>query len=79
MKYQREDGVQLSFQLNLPPNYVEGKRVPTVLYAYPLEYSGASEAGQISGSDKRFMRIYGPSHLFSCYRGMQFWIRLQCQ
>jgi dipeptidyl aminopeptidase/acylaminoacyl peptidase len=69
VKYQREDGVQLSFQLNLPPNYVEGKRVPTVLYAYPLEYSGASEAGQISGSDKRFMRIYGPSHLFFLLQG----------
>ncbi|MFZ1455560.1 MAG: prolyl oligopeptidase family serine peptidase, partial [Saprospiraceae bacterium] len=69
VKYQRDDGVQLSFQLNLPPNYVEGKRVPTVLYAYPLEYSGASEAGQISGSDKRFMRIYGPSHLFFLLQG----------
>jgi dipeptidyl aminopeptidase/acylaminoacyl peptidase len=69
VKYQRDDGVQLSFQLNLPPNYVEGQRVPTVLYAYPLEYSGASEAGQVSGSDKRFMRIYGPSHMFFLLQG----------
>lgn len=69
VKYQREDGVQLSFQLNLPPNYVEGKPLPTVLYAYPLEYSGANEAGQVSGSDKRFMRIYGPSHMFFLLQG----------
>jgi dipeptidyl aminopeptidase/acylaminoacyl peptidase len=69
VKYQRADGVQLSFQLNLPPNYVEGKPLPTVLYAYPLEYSGASEAGQVSGSDKRFMRIYGPSHMFFLLQG----------
>ncbi|MGE5355428.1 MAG: alpha/beta hydrolase family protein [Deltaproteobacteria bacterium] len=69
VKYQREDGVQLSFQLNLPPDYVEGKPLPTVLYAYPLEYSGAKEAGQVSGSDKRFMRIGGPSHMFFLLRG----------
>ena len=69
VRYEREDGVQLSFQLNLPPDYVEGKALPTVLYAYPLEYSGANVAGQVSGSDKRFMRIYGASHLFFLLNG----------
>jgi dipeptidyl aminopeptidase/acylaminoacyl peptidase len=69
IKYEREDGVQLSFQLNLPPDYVEGKPLPTVLYAYPLEYSGANVAGQVSGSDKRFMRIQGPSHMFFLLNG----------
>ncbi|MBK7094920.1 MAG: S9 family peptidase [Saprospiraceae bacterium] len=69
VRYEREDGVQLSFQLNLPPDYVEGKPLPTVLYAYPLEYSGANVAGQVSGSDKRFMRIQGASHLFFLLNG----------
>lgn len=69
VKYEREDGVPLSFQLLLPPGYKEGTPLPTVVYAYPLEYSGASVAGQVRGSAQRFMRIYGPSHLFFLLRG----------
>ena len=69
VRYEREDGVPLSFNLHLPPDYIEGTQLPTVLYAYPLEYSGASIAGQVRGSDKRFMRIYGPSHLYFLLRG----------
>lgn len=67
--YERNDGVQLSFQLNLPPNYKEGEAMPTVLYAYPQEYSGAKVAGQVRGSDKRFMRIWGASHLYFLLNG----------
>jgi len=69
VRYEREDGVPLSFHLHLPPGYEEGTRLPTVLYAYPLEYSGASIAGQVRGSAQRFMRIYGPSHLYFLLRG----------
>ncbi|MEM8680675.1 MAG: S9 family peptidase, partial [Planctomycetota bacterium] len=46
VRYEREDGVPLSFQLHLPPGYQEGTRLPTVLYAYPLEYSDPATAGQ---------------------------------
>ena len=46
VRYEREDGVPLSFELLLPPGYEEGTPMPTVLYAYPLEYSGAATAGQ---------------------------------
>jgi len=67
--YEREDGVPLSFHLYLPPGYEEGTRLPTVLYAYPLEYSGAGVAGQVSGSTERFTRFYGPTHLFFLLRG----------
>ncbi len=69
VRYERADGVPLSFELLLPPGYEEGTRLPTVLYAYPLEYSGMATAGQVSGSSQRFMRIYGPSHLFFLLRG----------
>jgi dipeptidyl aminopeptidase/acylaminoacyl peptidase len=69
VRYQRQDGIPLSFQLLLPPGYRKGERLPTVLYAYPLEYSGAATAGQVSGSAQRFMRFYGPSHLFFLLRG----------
>jgi dipeptidyl aminopeptidase/acylaminoacyl peptidase len=69
VRYEREDGVPLSFQLHLPPGYEEGTPLPTVLYAYPLEYSGASTAGQVRGSAQRFSRFYGASHLFFLLRG----------
>ena len=69
VRYERADGVPLSFQLLRPPGYQEGTRLPTVLYAYPLEYSGAEIAGQVRGSTQRFMRLYGASHLFFLLSG----------
>ena len=69
VRYEREDGVPLSFELLLPPGYEEGTPLPTVLYAYPLEYSGLATAGQVRGSTQRFMRIWGPSHLYFLLRG----------
>ncbi|MFZ4544747.1 MAG: alpha/beta hydrolase family protein [Saprospiraceae bacterium] len=69
VRYQRKDSVELSFQLLLPPDYKEGTRLPTVVYAYPQEYSGAKTAGQVRGSSNRFMRIFGASHLYFLMRG----------
>jgi dipeptidyl aminopeptidase/acylaminoacyl peptidase len=69
VRYEREDGIPLSFHLHLPPGYEEGTSLPTVLYAYPLEYSGATTAGQVSGSAQRFMHLYGPSHFYFLLRG----------
>lgn len=69
VRYERNDSVPLSFQLLLPPDYEEGTPLPTVVYAYPLEYSGASTAGQVRGSAQRFMRLYGPSHLYFLLQG----------
>jgi dipeptidyl aminopeptidase/acylaminoacyl peptidase len=69
VRYEREDGVPLSFELLLPLGYEEGTALPTVVYAYPLEYSGTTTAGQVRGSAQRFMRIYGPSHLYFLLRG----------
>lgn len=67
--YQRADGVQLSFHLYLPPGYQEGTPLPTVVDAYPREYSDATTAGQVRGSAQRFMRIYGASHLYFLLQG----------
>ena len=58
VKYKRADGVDLSFTLYTPPGYVEGTRVPTILYAYPLDYADASKAGQVSGSQATFTRLH---------------------
>lgn len=69
VQYQREDGVPLNFELLLPPGYKEGEQLPTVVYAYPLEYSGSDVAGQVRGSANKFMRIYGPSHYYFLLRG----------
>ena len=55
--YKRADGVDLSFTLYTPPGYKEGTRVPTILYAYPLDYADPSKAGQISGSQYTFTRL----------------------
>jgi len=58
VKYKRADGLDLSFTLYTPPGYQEGTRVPTILYAYPLDYAEASTAGQVSGSQQTFTRLY---------------------
>jgi dipeptidyl aminopeptidase/acylaminoacyl peptidase len=56
-KYKRADGLDLSFTLYTPPGYKEGTRVPTILYAYPLDYADASKAGQVTGSQETFTRL----------------------
>jgi len=57
VKYKRKDGTELSFTLITPPDYKEGTRVPAILYAYPLDYANASQAGQVTGSQQMFERI----------------------
>jgi dipeptidyl aminopeptidase/acylaminoacyl peptidase len=61
--------VQLSFTLYLPPDYKEGTRLPTVVWAYPREYNDAETAGQIASSTARFTTITGPSELFYVLAG----------
>ena len=67
--YKRADGVDLSFTLYLPPGYKKGTRLPTVVWAYPLEFTDNSTAGQVSGSTNRFTQISGYSHLFFLLEG----------
>lgn len=67
--YKRADGVPLSFMLYLPPGYKPGTRLPTVLWAYPLDYAEQSVAGQIEGSSKLFTTIRGSSELFFLLEG----------
>ena len=69
VKYDRPDGVHLSFTLYLPPGYKEGTRLPTVVWAYPLEYTDAATAGQVTGSANRFATLFGPSELFFLLEG----------
>ena len=56
--YKRADGLDLSFTLFTPPDYKEGTRVPTILYAYPLDYADPKMAGQVVGSQETFTQLY---------------------
>jgi len=67
--YKRADGVDLSFTLYLPPGYKKGSRLPTVVWAYPLEFTDNLTAGQVNGSTNRFTQINGYSHLFFLLEG----------
>lgn len=69
IKYNRPDGVPLSGTLFLPPNYNEGTRLPLLIWAYPLEYSDASTAGQVRGSTNTFTFFRGASQLFYVTQG----------
>jgi dipeptidyl aminopeptidase/acylaminoacyl peptidase len=67
--YKRADGVQCSFTLYLPPNYKEGTRLPTVVWAYPIEFTDPTTAGQVTGSTQKATSIGGSSHLFFLMEG----------
>src|SRR5262249_33359282 len=67
--YKRADGVQCSFTLYLPPGYKEGTRLPTGLWAYPLEFNDASTACQVAGATQRATQSSGMSHLFFLMEG----------
>lgn len=67
--YRRADGVPLSFTLYLPPDFQEGQRLPTLVWAYPREFGDAATAGQVTGSPHRFTTIAGISHLFFALHG----------
>ncbi len=67
--YERQDGTPLSFTLYTPPGYEPGTPLPTIVYAYPREFSDPETAGQVRGSEKTFTRFWGASHLFLLLHG----------
>jgi dipeptidyl aminopeptidase/acylaminoacyl peptidase len=67
--YERPDGVKLSFTLCLPPGYKEGTRLPTILYAYPLNYTEAGAAGQVTAAPQKFTTVTGPRAIFLALQG----------
>ena len=69
LKYERADGVPLSGTLYLPPGHRDGDRAPCLVWAYPLEYSQASDAGQVRATPNRYLRLAGSSHLFLLLAG----------
>jgi dipeptidyl aminopeptidase/acylaminoacyl peptidase len=51
VNYKRKDGVDLSFTLYLPADYKPGTRLPTLIWAYPYEFSDAATASQVTGHE----------------------------
>jgi dipeptidyl aminopeptidase/acylaminoacyl peptidase len=58
LHYKRADGVDLTANLYLPPNYkkTDGP-LPTLMEAYPVEFKDKANAGQVSGSPYTFTRL----------------------
>ncbi|MEC9048841.1 MAG: prolyl oligopeptidase family serine peptidase [Planctomycetota bacterium] len=69
VRYEREDGVPMNGTLYLPPSYKDGDKLPCLLWAYPREYTKASDAGQVRATPNRYLRMRGSSHLFMLLRG----------
>ncbi|NCT83258.1 MAG: S9 family peptidase [Comamonadaceae bacterium] len=69
VKFKRADGVELSFWLYLPPDHQPGERRPTLVWAYPLEFTDASTAGQVNGSGSRFVQLAGTSPVMMALDG----------
>lgn len=54
IKYNREDGLELSGTLYLPTNYIKGKKYPMIMWAYPREFKDKSSAGQSTSNSNEF-------------------------
>jgi dipeptidyl aminopeptidase/acylaminoacyl peptidase len=68
--YKRDDGVELSATLYLPPGYDPSQGpLPMLMWAYPREFKSAAAASQVSGSPYSFVRISPTSDLLFLARG----------
>jgi dipeptidyl aminopeptidase/acylaminoacyl peptidase len=71
IKYKREDGVDLTGELYLPKGY-DSKRdgkLPAILWAYPAEYTSATDAAQVRGSEHRFTLLNWGTPVFWVTQG----------
>jgi dipeptidyl aminopeptidase/acylaminoacyl peptidase len=70
IRYTRDDGVQLTATLYLPPGYsTEQGPLPMLMWAYPQEFKSADAAGQMRGSPYQFIRTGSTSHLLLLTQG----------
>jgi dipeptidyl aminopeptidase/acylaminoacyl peptidase len=56
IRYKRDDGVELSGTLYLPPGYdrSSGKKLPLLIWAYPVEFKDRNSAGQITQNPNEY-------------------------
>ena len=69
VKYNREDGLELSGTLYLPVGYEKGKKYPMIMWAYPEEFKDKSTAGQVTSSSNEFIYPWYGSPVFWVTRG----------
>ncbi|MFO8235396.1 MAG: alpha/beta fold hydrolase [Bacteroidales bacterium] len=71
IKYKRDDGIDLSATLYLPPNYDKEKKekLPMLMWAYPREYKDKSSASQVTSSPHAFTYPSYGSPLFWVMKG----------
>lgn len=69
VRYERADGVPLTGTLYLPRDRNPGERLPLLIWAYPVDYSDASTAGQVRGSDRAHVRPVGASPVYFATQG----------
>ncbi|WP_375419283.1 prolyl oligopeptidase family serine peptidase [uncultured Hymenobacter sp.] len=70
IKFKRADGVDLTADLYLPPNYKKADgALPTLMEAYPREFKDKANAGQVSGSPYTFTRLSWASPVFWVTQG----------
>ena len=69
IKYQREDGLELSGTLYLPTNFEKGKKHPMILWAYPREFKDKSSAGQSTSNSNEFTYPYYGSPIYWVTKG----------
>ena len=70
IRYRRDDGLELTATLYLPPGKTAADGpFPMLMWAYPLEYKSADAAGQVTDSPYRFVRIGWYSPLLFLARG----------
>jgi len=68
--YKRNDGVELSATIITPPGWTPAQGpLPTILWAYPREFTDPANAGQVTGSADRYTSIGGASHLLFLTQG----------
>lgn len=70
VRYRRADGVPLSGTLHLPPGERLGaRRLPLIVWAYPMDFSDPDTAGQVRASDQTFTRPAPLGPLWFLLRG----------
>ena len=71
IKYKREDGVELTGTLYLPPSYDKEKDgpLPCFMWAYPKEFKSKEAAGQVTDSPYEFTRVWWGSPILWVTQG----------
>ena len=77
LTWKREDGTLMSGVLYYPLGYEKGKKYPTIVSAYPVEYTNKKTAGQVRGSSDKYSRPYKASYLYFALRGYAVLYRAQ--